>query len=69
LSTSIAEPNPTSWTGDAAISFTVGAPRSADLAATQQAQDAGTAPTVGRRIIPYPGVMRVVTIRSFEELQ
>ncbi|MER7818918.1 type I methionyl aminopeptidase [Streptomyces sp. NPDC096153] len=42
------------WTGDAAISFTVGAPRPADLeliAATQQALDAGiAAATVGHRI-------------------
>ncbi|MEV6393440.1 type I methionyl aminopeptidase [Streptomyces sp. NPDC051907] len=42
------------WTGDAAISFTVGIPRPADLeliAATQQALDAGiAAATVGHRI-------------------
>lgn len=42
------------WTGDAAISFTVGTPRPADLeliAATQQALDAGiAAATVGHRI-------------------
>ncbi|ASN22749.1 type I methionyl aminopeptidase [Streptomyces pluripotens] len=42
------------WTGDAAISFTVGTPRPADLkliAATQQALDAGiAAATVGNRI-------------------
>ncbi|GGV29986.1 methionine aminopeptidase [Kitasatospora herbaricolor] len=42
------------WTGDAAISFTVGTPRPADLAliaATQEALDAGiAAATVGRRI-------------------
>lgn len=42
------------WTGDAAISFTVGPPRPADLeliAATQQALDAGiAAATVGHRI-------------------
>ncbi|GHE25392.1 methionine aminopeptidase [Kitasatospora indigofera] len=42
------------WTGDAAISFTVGTPRPADLAliaATQQALDAGiAAATVGRRV-------------------
>ncbi|MTE17762.1 type I methionyl aminopeptidase [Streptomyces sp. TRM43335] len=42
------------WTGDAAISFTVGTPRPADLelvAATQRALDAGiAAATVGRRI-------------------
>ncbi|GAA4668914.1 type I methionyl aminopeptidase [Streptomyces chumphonensis] len=42
------------WTGDAAISFTVGTPRPADLAliaTTQQALDAGiAAATVGRRV-------------------
>jgi len=42
------------WTGDAAISFTVGTPRPADLdliAATQRALDAGiAAATVGHRI-------------------
>jgi methionyl aminopeptidase len=42
------------WTGDAAISFTVGTPRPADLeliAATQKALDAGiAAATVGHRI-------------------
>ncbi|GAA2743692.1 type I methionyl aminopeptidase [Kitasatospora cinereorecta] len=42
------------WTGDAAISFTVGTPRPADLAlitATRQALEAGiAAATVGRRI-------------------
>ncbi|MBY8878449.1 type I methionyl aminopeptidase [Actinacidiphila acidipaludis] len=42
------------WTGDAAISFTVGTPRPADvelIAATQQALDAGiAAATVGHRI-------------------
>ncbi|WP_431782712.1 type I methionyl aminopeptidase [Streptomyces chumphonensis] len=42
------------WTGDAAISFTVGTPRPADLAliaTTQQALDAGiAAATVGHRI-------------------
>lgn len=42
------------WTGDAAISFTVGTPRPADLeliAATEQALDAGiAAATVGHRI-------------------
>lgn len=42
------------WTGDAAISFTVGTPRPADLAliaATQEALDAGiAAATVGHRI-------------------
>lgn len=42
------------WTGDAAISFTVGTPRPADLeliAATQQALDAGiAAATVGHRV-------------------
>jgi len=52
------------WTGDAAISFTVGTPRPADLeliAATQRALDAGiAAATVGNRIGDISHAVRTV---------